>query len=389
MAGLVIRPRARILHGHDWVYASEVLKVFGGPVDGDVISIKDGRDRLLGSAIYNAKSQIIARRFSRRRQDLDADFFARRIMQAAAWRERSGCDPALCRMVWSEADGLPGVVVDRYADVVVLQTLTLAMDQRKALIAEALAALPGVRHVVERNDAPIRTAEGLPLGTGMLVGDDPGEREVDLRGVRFLVDFLRGQKTGLYLDQAENYALVAAQARGRRVLDCFSNQGGFALACALHGAAEVTAVESGAASANKLRENAARNGLSVTVEEQDVFSFLNEAGRRQAEYDLIILDPPSFTKARGKINEALRGYRELHVRGAGLLSARGVLATFSCSHHVSAGEFESAVAEGLTDARRSARVLHRLTQAADHPAVLHLPETCYLKGLLLEVMPGR
>ena len=389
MAGLIIRPRARILHGHDWVYASEVLKVFGGPVDGDVISIKDGRDRLLGSAIYNAKSQIIARRFSRRRQDLDADFFVRRITQAVAWRERSGCDPTLCRLIWSEADGLPGVVADRYADVVVLQTLTLAMDQRKALIAEALAALPGVRHVVERNDAPVRTAEGLPLVTGLLAGDDPGEREVNLRGVRFSVDFLRGQKTGLYLDQAENYAMVAAQARGRRVLDCFSNQGGFALACALHGASEVTAVESGVGSAAKLRENAVRNGLSVTVEEQDVFSFLNEAGRRQAEYDLIILDPPSFTKARGKINEALRGYRELHLRGAGLLSAHGVLATFSCSHHVSAGEFESAVAEGLTDARRSARVLHRLTQAADHPAVLHLPETCYLKGLLLEAMPGR
>jgi len=389
MAGLVIRPRARILHGHDWVYASEVLKVFGGPVDGDVISIKDGRDRLLGSAIYNAKSQIIARRFSRRRQDLDADFFARRITQAIAWRERCGCDPALCRLVWSEADGLPGVVADRYADVVVLQTLTLAMDQRKALIAEALAALPGVRHVVERNDAPVRTAEGLPLVTGLLAGDDPGEREVNLRGVRFSVDFLRGQKTGLYLDQAENYAIVAAQARGRRVLDCFSNQGGFALACALQGASEVTAVESGAGSAAKLRENAGRNGLPVTVVEQDVFSFLNEAGRRQAEYDMIILDPPSFTKARGKINDALRGYRELHLRGAGLLSAHGVLATFSCSHHVSAGEFESAVAEGLTDARRSARVLHRLTQAADHPAVLHLPETCYLKGLLLEAMPGR
>jgi len=389
MAGLIIRPRARILHGHDWVYASEVLKVFGGPVDGDVISIKDGRDRLLGSAIYNAKSQIIARRFSRRRQDLDADFFVRRITQAVAWRERSGCDPTLCRLIWSEADGLPGVVADRYADVVVLQTLTLAMDQRKALIAEALAALPGVRHVVERNDAPVRTAEGLPLVTGLLAGDDPGEREVNLRGVRFSVDFLRGQKTGLYLDQAENYAMVAAQARGRRVLDCFSNQGGFALACALHGASEVTAVESGVGSAAKLRENAVRNGLSVTVEEQDVFSFLNEAGRRQAEYDLIILDPPSFTKARGKINDALRGYRELHLRGAGLLSAHGVMATFSCSHHVSAGEFESAVAEGLTDARRSARVLHRLTQAADHPAVLHLPETCYLKGLLLEAMPGR
>ena len=389
MAGLIIRPRARILHGHDWVYASEVLKVFGSPADGDVISLKDGRDRLLGSAIYNAKSQITARRFSRRRQDLDADFFSRRITQAVAWRERTGCDPLLCRLVWSEADGLPGVVADRYADVVVLQTLTLAMDQRKTLIAEALAALPGVRHVVERNDAPVRVAEGLPLVTGLLIGGDPGEREVDLRGVRFLVDFLRGQKTGLYLDQAENYAIVAAQARGRRVLDCFSNQGGFALACALQGAAGVTAVESGAGSAAKLRENAARNGLTITTQEEDVFSFLKEAARRRAEYDLIILDPPSFTKARGKINEALRGYRELHLRGAELLSAQGLLATFSCSHHVSAGEFESAVADGLTDAPRSARVLHRFTQAADHPAVLHLPETCYLKGLLLEAMPGR
>lgn len=389
MAGLVIRPRARILHGHDWVYASEVLKVFGQPSAGDVISLKDGRDRLLGSAIYNGGSQIVARRFSRRRQDLDADFFVRRIAQAVAWRERSGCDPLLCRLVWSEADGLPGVVVDRYGDVVVLQTLTVAMDQRKALIVEALAALPGVRHIVERNDAPVRTAEGLPLVTGLLAGEDPGEREVDLRGVRFSVNFLHGQKTGLYLDQAENYARVAALARGRRVLDCFSNQGGFALACARHGAAEVTAVESGAESARKLRENAVRNAVSVTVAEEDVFAFLKSAERRGAQYDLIILDPPSFTRARGKINDALRGYRELHARGAGRLAPQGVLATFSCSHHVSAGEFESAVADGLTDARCSARILQRFTQAPDHPAVLHLPETGYLKGLLLEAMPGR
>lgn len=389
MAGLVIRPRARILHGHDWVYASEVLKVFGQPSAGDVISLKDGRDRLLGSAIYNGGSQIVARRFSRRRQDLDADFFVRRITQAVAWRERSGCDPLLCRLVWSEADGLPGVVADRYGDVVVLQTLTVAMDQRKALIVGALAALPGVRHIVERNDAPVRTAEGLPLVTGILAGEDPGEREVDLRGVRFSVNFLHGQKTGLYLDQAENYARIAALARGRRVLDCFSNQGGFALACARHGAAEVTAVESGAESARKLRENAIRNAVSVTVAEEDVFAFLKSAERRGTQYDLIILDPPSFTRARGKINDALRGYRELHARGADRLAPQGVLATFSCSHHVSAGEFESAVADGLTDARCSVRILQRLTQAPDHPAVLHLPETGYLKGLVLEAMPGR
>lgn len=389
MSGLIVRPRSRILHGHDWVYASEVLKVFGNPEDGDVISLKDGRDKLLGVAIYNAKSQIVARRFSRRRQDLDADFFSRRIAQAAAWRESAGCDPRLCRLVWSEADGLPGVVADRYGDVIVLQTLTVAMDQRKALIAAALAALPGVAHVVERNDAPVRVAEGLPSVTGMLSGEDPGEREIGIGGVRFGVDFLRGQKTGLYLDQAENYALVAAHARGRRVLDCFSNQGGFALACARQGAAAVTAVESGAESARRLRENAARNRLEITVAEEDVFAFVKEAARRGDMYDLIILDPPSFTRAKGKVNDALRGYRELHLRGAGLLAPGGLLATFSCSHHVSAEEFESSVAEGYADARRSARVLRRLTQAADHPAVLHLPETFYLKGLLLESMPGR
>lgn len=389
MAGLIIRPRARILHGHDWVYSSEVLKVFGNPADGDIISIKDGRDKLLGSAIYNSKSQIVARRFSRRRQDLDLDFFQRRISQAATWRERSGCNLELCRLVWSEADGLPGVVIDRYGDVVVLQTLTMAMDQRKTLIAEALASVPGVQCVVERNDAPVRVAEGLPLTTGLLHGSDPGEREVSLRGIRFRVNFLHGQKTGLYLDQADNYAIVAAHAAGRRVLDCFSNQGGFALACAQQGAAAVTAVESGAESARKLRENAERNGLDVVTAEEDVFDFLKESERRGETYDLIILDPPSFTKARGKINDALRGYHELHLRGARLLAPDGLLATFSCSHHVSAHEFESSVASGFVDARRSARILKRLSQSADHPAALHLPETHYLKGLLLESMPGR
>ena len=389
MAGLVVRPRARLLHGHDWVYATEVLKVFGNPADGDVISLKDGRDKLLGTAIYNSQSQIVARRFSRRRQDLDADFFSRRITQAVEWRERAGCDPLLCRMVWSEADGIPGVVVDRYGDVAVLQTLTLGMDQRKAIIAECLMAIPGIAHVVERNDAPVRTAEGLPSIVGMLAGDDPGDRTVDVRGVRFTANFLHGQKTGLYLDQVENYGLVASHAAGRRVLDCFSNQGGFALACALAGAAEVTAVESGAESARKLRANATANNLAVTTIEEDVFTFFKQIERENRTYDLIILDPPSFTRARGKVNEAMRGYRELHLRAAKMLAPRGLLATFSCSHHVSAEEFESSAAEGFSDARRSGRVVRRFTQATDHPAVLHLPETFYLKGLLIEAMPGR
>jgi len=389
MAGLVIRPRARILHGHDWVYASEVLKVFGSPADGDIISLKDGRDKMLGSAIYNSKSQIIARRFSRQRQDLDEDFFTRRITQAMEWRARAGCDPLLCRMVWSEADGLPGVVVDRYGDVAVLQTLTFAMDQRKALIAGCLAAVPDIAHVVERNDAPVRTAEGLPIVVGMLVGNDPGERVIEVRGVRFTVNFLHGQKTGLYLDQVENYSIVASYAAGRRVLDCFSNQGGFALACARASASEVTAVESGAESARKLRANAEANALRITTVEEDVFSFFKHIERDNRDYDLIILDPPSFTRARGKINDALRGYHDLHLRAAKLLAPRGLLATFSCSHHISSSEFESTVASGFSDARRSGRIVRHLTQSTDHPSVLHLPETAYLKGLIVEAMPGR
>ncbi len=389
MAGLVVNPRARILHGHDWVYASEVLKVFGGPADGDVISIKDGRDRLLGSAIFNSKSQIIARRFSRRRQALDATFLSRRINQAANWRKRLGCDPKLCRLVWSEADGLPGVIADRYGDVVVLQTLTLAMDKNKELIASILFDLPEVRHVVERNEGSVRAAEGLASVSGTLLGGDPGEREIEVGGVRFLVDFLHGQKTGLYLDQLENYSTLAQHARGRRVLDCFANQGGFALACARNGAREVTAVESGAESVRKLRENAARNGFDISIVEEDVFRFLKGAGRGGHLYDLIILDPPSFTHTRSKINDALRGYRELHLRSANLLAEGGLLATFSCSHHVSAAEFEAAVANGFWDAGRSARIVRRLGQAADHPVLLHVPETSYFKGLFLEAMPGR
>lgn len=388
MPGLVVRPRARILHGHDWVYASEVLKVFGDPADGDVISLKDGRDRLLGCAIFNSKSQIVARRFSKRRQDLDWEFFSRRVEQAIARRVQTGCDPELCRLIWSEGDGLPGIIADRYRDVIVLQTLTLGMDRHKLLLVEILSKLSGVRHVIERNDVPVRTTEGLPLIAGPLFGGGPGEREIDIKGVRFLVNFLQGQKTGLYLDQIENYSIVANYAPGRRVLDCFSNQGGFALACAARGALEVTAVESTGENARKLRENTIRNGLRVTVAEEDVFSFLKSAERRGDRYDLIILDPPSFTRARDKINDALRGYRELHLRSARLLT-HGLLATFSCSHHVSAKEFESSVAAGFFDAKRGARIIRRLFQGPDHPVLLHLPETFYLKGLFLEVPTGR
>ncbi len=387
MAGIVVRPRSRILHGHDWVYASEILKTFGSPEDGGVVSIKDGRDKLLGVGIYNSRSQIVARRFSRRRQDLDADFFRRRIEQAVEYRIHAGCRTDLCRLVWSESDGLPGVVADRYGPVVVLQTNTAAMDLHRETIAAALLEITGAACVVERNDSPVRVSEGLEKRTGILCGESPGTVEVEAAGVRFLVDPLAGHKTGLYLDQIESYGIVAGLAAGRTVLDCFSNQGGFALACAKAGAASVTAVEAGAESVAALRANAERNGLAVEARQADVFEFLKRPDR--PEYDVIILDPPSFAKARGKLKEALNGYRDLHARAAALLSKRGVLATFSCSHHVMAQEFEDSVAEGLNDARRNMRLIRRIGQPADHPVVMGLPETEYLKGLVLEAMPGR
>jgi 23S rRNA (cytosine1962-C5)-methyltransferase len=392
MAGIVVKPRARILHGHDWVFSGEVLKAFGNPADGDVISLKDGRDRLIGSAIYNSKSQIVARRFSRQRQDLDLDFFQRRIAQAIEYRKRRGIDPRLCRVVWSESDGLPGVIVDRYGEHAVLQTLTLGMDIRKSLIVEALKAAgeaPALQSIIARNDASVRRAEGMKLHIEVLMGEPPGEMEIGIAGLRLGVDPFHAQKTGFYLDQLAHYDTIARNAPGRRVLDCFTNQGGFALACARAGATRVTAVEGSAGNIANARRNGERNELSVNWLEQDVFQFLRAAEKAEAKYDLIILDPPSFTKTKGGLRDALRGYRELHVRAFKLLSPDGLLATFSCSHHVHETVFNQMIADALVDARRSARRLRRFEQAIDHPVLPTLPETEYFKGVLLEMMPGR
>jgi len=390
MAGLVVKPRARILRGHDWVFSSEVLKIFGNPADGDVISLKDGRDRLIGSAIYNSKSQIVARRFSRQRQDLDLDFFQRRIAQASDYRDRRNVDSKLRRAVWSESDGLPGVIIDRYGDNFVLQTLTLAMELRKDLIVKAIVDLFGGATVIERNDSPLRKAEGLELSTGVLEGLAPsGPIKIEIDGLKFDVDLLQAQKTGFYLDQAQNYSALAHFAPERRVLDCFANQGAFALMCARAGATDVAAVEESSENIAAGKQNAERNGLKVRWIQQDVFQFLRGAEKAEAEYDLIILDPPSFTKTKSGLRDALRGYRELHLRTFKLLSKNGLLATFSCSHHVSETAFAQTIADALVDARRSARKLHRFEQALDHPVLPTIPETEYFKGLLLEMMPGR
>jgi 23S rRNA (cytosine1962-C5)-methyltransferase len=389
MAGIVVKPRARIFHGHDWVYGSEILKVFGEPNPGDVISIKDGQDRSLGSAIYNPHSQIVARRFSRRKQALDRDFFVRRISQAMASREKLRALRNPGRIVWSESDGLPGLILDRYRSHLVLQTLTLAMDQKKHLIVEAANQLLSPASIIERNEAPIRKAEGLPPVSGLLLGEYPGAIEIQVNGIQFRADLLTGQKTGLYLDQLENYRVVAELAGGRRVLDCFANQGGFAIACAKAGAETATAVEINAALVNMINENARLNGVEVTAKEANVFDYLSSQIRDRAEFDLIILDPPSFTKAKDSISGARRGYKEIHLRALQLLSPEGFLATFSCSHHVSREAFLETIVEASVDSKRHVQIVKSLSQPLDHPVLPHIPETEYLKGFLFRVLPGR
>jgi 23S rRNA (cytosine1962-C5)-methyltransferase len=389
MTGIVIRPRSRIFHGHDWVYQTEILKTFGDPEPGEVISIKDGRDRLLGSAIYNPRSQIVARRFSRQRQELDLDFFVRRIEQAGAFRKKWLNDRNPGRLVWSESDGLPGVILDRYGSHLVLQTLTLAMDQRKHLIAEALQQLFSPASIVERNDVPVRKAEGLPMVTGLLFGKVPEILEIDVGGSRFNIDLQSGQKTGFYLDQIDNYAEVARLAGGRRVLDCFSNQGAFALASARGGAVSLTAVESNESLTRAIEQNARLNGVQIDARNENVFDFLTAQIEQASQYDLIVLDPPSFAKSRDSLNSAWRGYKEIHLRALQLLSEEGLLVTFSCSHHVTRQMLLEVVVEASVDAKRHLRIIESLGQPLDHPILPHLPETEYLKGFIFQRLPGR
>jgi 23S rRNA (cytosine1962-C5)-methyltransferase len=272
---------------------------------------------------------------------------------------------------------------------------------RKDLITAAIVDLFGDVSIIERNDAPIRRAEGLETCTGVLASAaSPATAkptsegasapiEIKVERVKFAVDLLRGHKTGFYLDQRQNYGIVAQHAKGRRVLDCFTNQGAFALICARAGAAEVTAVEENSDNMAMSKRNSEQNELNVQWIEEDVFQFLRDAGKTEAQYDLIVLDPPSFTKAKSGLRDALRGYRELHMRAFKMLSKDGLLATFSCSHHVSDAAFSQTIADALVDARRSARRLCHFEQASDHPVLPTIPETEYFRGVLLEMMPGR
>ena len=388
MAGVVVKPRARFYHGHEWVYASELKKVFGNPEPGDVVSLKDFKDRPLGSGIYNPQSQIVVRRFSRQRQELDADFFRRRVRRALEYRESLGIDLAAARLVWSESDGLPGVIVDRYGDYLVLQTTTLAMDLRKDIIAEALRDVLNPRGIVERNDNTVRQAEGLELVKGTLWGETPAAFDVKIDGVVYRVDLLEGQKTGLYLDQLENHQRVAQLAEGKKVLDVFSHQGGFALACKRAGAEQVTAIEISEAANEAARGNGERNGLEIEWVTANAFDYLRELEKGEKRFDMIVLDPASFTRNKGGVAGAMRGYKEIHLRAMKLLEKGGHLMTFSCSHHIDHKMFADIVSSAAVDARATLRRVEHYTQRKDHPIIATLPETEYLRGFAYQSMGG-
>jgi len=390
MPGIIVTPRARIFHGHDWVYASEIRKTFGDPQPGDVISLKDYRDRPLGTAIYNPASQIVARRISRRKQKLDNEFFSRRISQAIELRERSGIDPGLARIVWSESDGLPGVIVDRYGDHLVLQTLTLAMYLKREVIVESLKELLTPVSIILRNDSPMLAAEGIEPEITMMHGENPGPFIVEAPtvegGVKFEIDLLDGQKTGLYLDQLDAHAEIAKLAKGKRVLDCFCNQGGFALACAKAGATSVTAVDSSETAIAATLRNAELNGVEINAVKHNAFDFLKHC---EEEYDIVILDPPSFTKNKKTLMNAMRGYKEIHLRGLKLLAKDGIMATYCCSHHATRELFLDNIVSASVDAKKSLRQMASHGQRLDHPVLPAIPETEYLKGFVLQLIPSR
>ncbi|MDR1789122.1 MAG: class I SAM-dependent rRNA methyltransferase [Opitutaceae bacterium] len=383
-ACLKLKPnaKARAARGHPWVFANEVEALLPPAFDGEVVECRDRTGRRIGSGIYNSRSQICWRKLARERVELDEAFLRGAIGRALA--RRGGAETG--RLVWSEADGLPGVVVDRFGDTLVLQIQTLAMERRRDLIARLLAEAAGAAEVIFRDDAPIRRLEGLETRAGAtLSGRDWEPRVVGIDGIEYLPDLQNGQKTGFYLDQREQHAAVARRAAGRRVLDAFCNQGAFALHCAKAGAASVLGVDSAADAVAAARGNAARNGLAAEFLEANVFDFLNAPERREERWDLIVLDPPPFAKSRGALEGAMRGYRELNLRAMQHLAPGGLLATYACSHHVRDAELRQVVAEAAADARRLVHILEFCHQPPDHPVLATMPESEYLRGYVLRV----
>ncbi len=360
----------------------------GEPKDGDTVEVRNTKGKLYGSGIYNSQSQIIFRRYSHREQELTREFLEAQVDAALAWRAKlnlpTGKKASAQRLIWSESDHLPGVIVDRYGDVLVIQLLTLAMAKLESTLVEILIAKLKPSAIISRNDAPVRKLEGLPLEKKVLHGNYTAPTEVQVAGLTFALDLWSGQKTGFYLDQVDNYAKVARHAGGLRVLDCFTNQGAFALAARAAGAVSCRALDQSDEAIQRGRETAQRHNLEIEWVTGNVFDLLPVYERERHSYDMVILDPPSFTKTKGQVDAALRGYKELHLRALRLLPPGGLLASFCCSHHVGEAEWQELLSDIAGELNISLRLVERMTQSRDHPVLTEVPETEYLRGYLLE-----
>ena len=402
-AGFTVTPKAErsLRAGHPWVYGEEVLSVTRAYAQGDIVDVYSRKGRWLGSGFVNDRSKIRVRLLSRNTNDrFDEAFFLRRIRYALAYRRTvMGEDYRCCRLIFGEADQFPGLTVDRFGDVLVAEVLSLGMELRKELLYRLLLQVleeqgERIRVIYERSDSPVRIKEGLEPWSGFislpgLAREGDGHTEITENGLRFDVDYIRGQKTGYFLDQKYNRQAAARLAPGRRVLDCFTHTGAFALNCAAAGAAQVTAVDISPDALEQAKRNAVLNGLRDRIDflQADVFDLLTEtAAKGQSPWDYIILDPPAFTKSSATADRAYRGYKEINRRAMQLLPRGGYLATCSCSHFMPAARFEEMLREAAADAQVSLRQIEARQQAPDHPILWGVPETDYLKFYLFQVV---
>ncbi len=384
----------RVVAGHPWIYHGSILRTTAQAGDGEMVQVKDHRQRLLGVGFYNSKSKINVRVLAPERVEVDQSFFDARIAAALAVRQRHLPNATSFRVVNAESDFLTGLIIDKYEDVIVIQISALGMEKRKDKIVAAVQKIFSPRAILERSDVASRKFEGLEEANGVIAGELSSPVAVNLNGLRFETDILGGHKTGMYLDQQTSYEAVAQFAKGASVLDCFSFLGGFGLHAARAGAAHVHLLDQSADAVAASLRNAEANGLKKTVSAEaiNVFDWLkaNTAVKPHERviprYDLIVLDPPSFTRNRASVGDALRGYKEIHIRALKLLRPGGTLATFCCSHHVDAVTFQDVILSAAFDTRRILRRVATYSQSPDHPVIPMIPETEYLKGFAFELV---
>ena len=395
------KAEASILRGHPWVYDADILSLDGEPDNGAVVDVVSRKGRYLGTGFYSEHSKIRVRLLSRNTNDRFDEAFWRRKLQWA-WEYRKSVmspeDLDACRIIFGEADAFPGLTVDKFHDLLSVQVLSVGMERIQNLLLPALVELlrsdgQNIRGVYLRNDVALREKEGLPQSKGWfpLPGEaspDSAVTEITENGVRYLVDVENGQKTGFFLDQKYNRLAVARLARGRTVLDCFTHTGSFALNAARGGAKRVTAVDVSESAVEMARANAVRNGLDavMTCTAVNVFDLLPQLERESSPYDLIILDPPAFTKSRKTVDNAMAGYREINYRAMRLLPRGGLLATCSCSHFATEERFTAMLREAARDAGVQLRQIEARQQSCDHPILWGVPETSYLKFYLFQVV---